>query len=300
MRIAKFVSSLPRRGRADAPGFQFSASAIAVIILLSVHSVAAFSSTSRPTSESEISPSDSAVRPDLTDCSAGGLIPRGKFNEKGVEEGIREAIKILETCRGCRKFFGKVNPISRLKKLRKRGAIIVSNKHHTGFEQVGLNKFAPTEPEVMPGSMIAFIIDLTPSEDTLEFISPCIYVNPSRFLVDDASFALEDKKSPFYGLTLAKARGLAILHELAHIAAAIPLDGVRKGGEFEIVVDRSEENTRCVLVNCIPCASRPLACSTHSPPQPSQRRRRPFKPKRHSSILRKFGSGRVVRLGLGS
>jgi hypothetical protein len=217
-----------------------------------------------------------------------------------VKEGIDEAIKLLKTCRACRKFFGEVNPVSQLKKLRKRRAIIVSNNYHTGYEQAGVDSFVLREIGVMNSSMTAAIIDLAPNKKKRGHGSPCIYVNPSRFLVDPASFASETKSSPFYGLTLPQARALAILHELAHIAGVIPPDGILKDGNYEPDIEISEASTRCVRANCLPCADHSQACAEHPASLSSQRHRRPFKPKRHSSILRRIVSGPSCRLGLGS
>jgi hypothetical protein len=251
MRIVKVVSSLTPKGKAHAWGFQFFARAVRVVAGVALvfsgqtptHPATSSAQAPKPNS----SPTRSISSRDW-DCSWNKRIPTNQFSTKGVEQGINEALKILENCSSCREFFGKFDAAAILKRLMKMGAIIVSEVMPKGLPVKGSLELIPVKE-----TAAAVTIDFSPRQ-VGPFFKPCIYVNPRKFLVDDeASF----ERFGLEGLTLAQARAVAILHELAHIADVIPSDGsVAMGAEM------SKKNTTCIRKKCLACDASRQPCPT--------------------------------------
>lgn len=271
MRLVMSICALPLGGRAHARRYRLSISAIAVSILLSTQSAIALSRATRLISEPETF--SVSVPPITYDCYAGKKIPKGKYSDEGLKEGIEEALAILEKCESCRKFYGSFDPIARLKELDKIKAIIMSDLVPTNREQIKgfRDYFRFTTFERMDESD-AEVAALSPFKNKYgEMIRPCIYVNPSGVLGNNnphlGSFAS--------GLTRRQTRAVVILHELAHIAGNIPKDNKNvKDSEW-----KSLENSRCIRENCFVCAIHPIACvhrpvpKSHPKPEPNSKKK---------------------------
>jgi hypothetical protein len=183
------------------------------------------------------------------ECPRNRSIPANQFSTEGIQQGFNEALKILENCPTCRQFFGDFDAASSLRRLMKMGAILISDVVPRGLPP----KKRDVEFVTMPESAAALTMDYSLRQDGT-FYKPCIYVNPKRFLVVEETslhgYGLE-------GLPLAQARGVAILHELAHVAVVIPHDG-SKGMHAE----QSKKNTICIRQKCLICDGSRQPCPT--------------------------------------
>ena len=181
------------------------------------------------------------------DCTGNKRIRTDQFSTKGVQEGVNEALKLLENCSHCREFFGSFDAAATLRRLMKMGAIIVSDVMPKGLpRKIEDLKLVPVKQ-----SAAAVTIDFS-TRQAGPFFKPCIYVNPKKFLVVDETsvegFGLKD-------LTLTQARGVAILHELAHIADVLPSDG-----SVGMPAEMSIRNTTCIRKKCIACDASGKPC----------------------------------------
>lgn len=172
-----------------------------------------------------------------------------QFSTEGIQQGVNEALKLLENCPTCRQFFGDFDAAPSLRRLMKMGAILISDVVPKGLPPKGRDvEFVP-----MPEVAAAVTMDYSLRNEDV-FYKPCIYVNPKRFLmVEETSlqgYGLE-------GLPLAQARGVAILHELAHVADVIPSDGSK--GMF---LEQSKKNTICIRQKCLICDGNRQPCPT--------------------------------------
>lgn len=300
MRIANLSSTRPPGRKAYVRGFQPLASVIRLIalaapLLLCTQSVTA-SAGGRPAHGRRY------------DCTLGGELPRDESGNKWVKEGIGEAKKILRDCRACRQFYGSDDPLDRLEELEDMKAIFVSERVPNGERAPeppwGFTKFISFQE--MEVKLVAAIIELDPFKTSGEFVKPCIYVNPAAFLAAD----LPVEGGGYDGLPPAQARGLAILHELAHAMDVIPSDGVivqtetRKGRRVikrsRRREDRSVENTKCIRNNCLPCAEQCMRCLVKPPRHPSHKHCAPLAPARRASIIKSFRRLSCSGLALGS
>lgn len=255
---------------------------------MSATSVAASSTTTgRLFSGAEVLSGEYATSKNKYDCTIGGEID--KFSDKALKEGIEEAKELLRTCPACRQFYGDANPIKRLDELKEMGAIIVSEKTPG---RRGPNNPWPfiTFPSNDPG-VVATVVYLNPLPVAPKYRQPCIYVNRLNFLGTDAPH----EGRAYGGLSLARARGVAVLHELAHVLDVIPSDGVyvlMKSGK-EIInekasEERSIQNTWCIRNNCAPCTEQCSRCLRKPHRHPSRTRCPPLAPIRRGSIIKKF------------
>ena len=248
MRILKVVSSLAPKGKTHAWGFQFAARAVGVVgavaLMLSGQTTATTASAQVPKSNSSQALSMSSRD---WDCTGNKRIRTDRFSTKGVQEGVNEALKLLENCSHCREFFGGFDAAATLKRLMKMGAIIVSDVMPKGLPR----KIEDLQLVYVKQSAAAVSIDFS-KRQAGPFFKPCIYVNPEKFLVVDVpsveGFGMK-------GLTLAQARGVAILHELAHIADVIPSDG-----SVGMPAEMSVRNTTCIRKKCIVCDASGKPC----------------------------------------
>jgi hypothetical protein len=279
MRLVKLKPLRVRRCGAYAEDFRHSikalrlAAVVTVFVLLAAHPVTTLSTSSNSAAEPESpSASYSGAGGDY-DCSAGGRLGRGKFPREGVKRGIEEAIKILEGCPACRKFYGNVEPINYLKHLVKSGKVIVSDRLPKTWLSIGppsrwriddLKRWKNKE-------YIAVTVELLPKvdakmrpvvDDAWEFKRPCIYINPDGFMITGAGFDGSLTK----GMTLDQKRALVILHELAHAAGAIPKDG---DTNQDVTRWKSTQNSVCVKSNCFPCAEHTSVCAPPPFTQPT-------------------------------
>lgn len=154
---------------------------------------------------------------------------------------------MLDNCASCREFYGQFNPAANLRRLMKMGVFIVSD-----FMPVGVPK-RNMDMDPISETAAAVTIDFSGRQEGT-FYKPCVYVNPKKFLVANET---PGTSSGLEGLTLAQARGVAILHELAHIANVIPSDG-SKGLDAE----QSVKNTICIRKKCFACDGSRQPCST--------------------------------------
>ena len=252
MRILKVASSLTPKGKTHAWGFQLFARAVRVVagvaLMFSGQTTpyAAISSAQVPKSNSSSALSISSRD---WDCTGNKRIPTNRFNTNGLQQGVNEALKLLEKCSSCRDFFGKFDAAATLKRLMKMDAILVSEVMPKGLPQ--REKDLTLVP--VKETAAAVTIDYS-TRQAGPFYKPCIYVNPKKFLVVEETsvegFGLE-------GLTLAQARGVAILHELAHIADVIPSDG-----SVGMTAETSIRNTACIRKRCMACDGSRQACHT--------------------------------------
>lgn len=269
MRVARLSSSLRLGERIYASHFHSSIGALRLatittaVILLSAQSVSTSPSTGKFFPVSDLAPSyDSASIADY-DCSAGGRIGKGEFSQAGLEEGINEALVVLNKCTSCKKFYGSVDPKELLERLVATKKIIVTKMlPRTLIRNSPKGKWRIDELKSWRKTNVAAAVNLSPKLPKGVWNKPCIYVNPSQFLVVDVGFEYSDTK----GLSRKQARALALLHELAHIANVIPRDDHQ--GNDEVSSWKSSQNTLCVRQNCFECLEPPTTCI--HPPIPSE------------------------------
>lgn len=294
MPLVKLVSSLPLVGNSYVRGAQLFARAFPLvattaIIFLSLQTSTASSRAGHPDSDSVALSSAYSARPRFWDCSVGGRVSKINSSEKGVEQGISEALKMLENCPSCREFFGDDDPIMLLKQLVRIKAIVVSDFVPKNFTPTGPNgawRIGEIWQLWKITSAVAVTVDISPPNGMARarMVKPCIYVNPSSMLVTDGES---------YGDALAQVRGIVILHELAHVAGVIPVDGLSKRG-----TKRGSENTLCVMRNCLPCANKSSPCLKDPKSRSPRNRRAYFEPTpRGVRIVNAIHKGPVVRLG---
>jgi hypothetical protein len=96
----------------------------------------------------------------------------------------------------------------------------------------------------------------------------CMYVNESQFLARDGMPHDLDGKND---LTLPEARGLVILHEIAHLAFSIQDDAPKdpnSAKDIEESIRKSVANTVCVKSNCFVCKTLELCPDRPKRPKP--------------------------------
>jgi hypothetical protein len=252
MRILKVVSSLTPKGQTHGRGSRFFARAVRVVAGVALTLLGQTAAYVAP-AQAQVPKSNSSQKLSMspTDwvCPRKKSIPANQFSTEGIQQGVKEALRILENCPTCRQFFGDFDAAPSLRRLMSMGAILISDVVPKGIPAKGRDvEFVPI-PEV--GA--AFIEDYSFRQDGV-FYKPCIYVNPKRFLVVEETslqgYGLE-------GLPLAQARGVAILHEMAHVADVIPSDG-SKG----MYAEQSKKNTICVRQKCLMCDGSRGQCPT--------------------------------------
>jgi hypothetical protein len=222
----------------------------ASVLLLLVHPVPGQSGTTRQLSQSR---QDSSLWIKDWDCSFNGLISRKAYDNASVEQGIREARKLLQNCPTCRDVFGQVDPIRLLDRLNSLHAIFMSRQVLRNYEHTQAGalivelRFQP-KPDAHAVTQDISIKSLLEGRMllSLPLRKPCIYVNPESDL-----FSAEPRAN--YG-NLAQMRGIMILHELGHVAGSLPFDG----GSQDL--PKSKQNTACVMKNCLPCGERVMPC----------------------------------------
>ena len=263
MRISKLKPSLIRRCGTRTGDFKHSLRLATVAVLLAAHPVATRPISPSPAPEPETL-RGSPFGGNNYDCSAKGQIGKGDFPLEGDKKSIDDAIKLLEDCPACQQFYSKVKPVSYLKWLSESGKIIVTEAlpldwdRRKGPAKASEWPIGPIADHGWKPGEIALTYELSPTGDGLgKFDRPCIYINPSEFMVTGRDYS--DKANE--GLTLDQARALVMLHELAHAAGAIQLDG-RKGQDPKITASKSLHNSLCVKRNCFnfPCAERMSIC----------------------------------------
>ena len=247
------------------------AAGAAIILLL--YSTTALSKTARIASERRVTSNEYSMRPRAWDCSVRGQIRNVEFETKGVDQGINEALKVLQDCQSCRDLFGDDDPIALLKQLVRLNAIIVSKTGPATYKQdwlggpyriTGFGPLSPFPVEAVTLDLFQFL-----GGHQLKMIAPCIYIDPTSILVRS------DSRD---GPALARDRALVILHELAHAAGVIPMD-YRDS-------KRSRENSECVQRNCIPCGQQVSPCIEAQKRHSSPRHRRSFKMLQRTGIIR--------------
>lgn len=280
--MAKLVSSLPLGGRYYVWGFNLSAAAFCFVaftacVFLSWPTAALSQPTSVVSKREKLSSATpnnygkySWKRPKTWDCSQGGIV-RPRSRARGIQEGIDEARSLLQSCKSCRQLFDHEDAKVLLKKLDDIGAIFESVNAPTGTQGRG---FKSRVSEIKPfnyGIAWAITIDTSGArpEPPYPMIKPCIYVNPlGGVILDVPGYSKE---------ALARARGLVIIHELAHASGMIPHDGVDKIRQItaEISLKLSQANSQCIGDHCSPCSKDSLGrvCyqlpSSIPPPGPS-------------------------------
>ena len=250
MRILKVVSSLAPKGQTHGWGFRFFAGAVRVVAGVALTLLWQTAAYVAP-AQAQVPKSNSSHKPSMspTDwvCPRNRSIPANQFSTEGIQQGVNEALKILENCPTCRQLFGDFDAAPSLRRLMKMDAFLISEVVPYGVPKRDM-AFKPMEE-----SAAATIVDYSIRQDG-PFYKPCIYVNPKRFLVVEEP-SLE--RYGLEGLPLPQARGVAILHELAHVAAVIPHDG-SKG----VYAEQSKKNTICIRQKCLICDGSRQPCST--------------------------------------
>lgn len=169
-----------------------------------------------------------------------------KAGEAHLKRAINDVLDILSECQPCRLMFASKDQdyaIDLLKRMRRNKSIIISSKIPTQWKLSSNYKLRVKSSEDF-GDAAAAVRDLAGSNPG-KMQMPCIYINVAGFFVTAEpaeSFAL-------YGLEPPVQRAVAIIHELAHVADVIEIDG----GETEELRKKSVANTDCVRGNCISC-----------------------------------------------
>jgi hypothetical protein len=264
MGIFKLLSALPPGGRAYVKGYQRFGGVITVGILLLLQPIRIYSNSVGFVAEPGIISSGISASGGAFDCTARGRIGKGDFDKKGLQEGIDEAFRILKDkdCQSCRQLYGNVDAEALLKQYVEKRAIIMTEWVPTKRLKVDRGWVYIGDIEAIKGTTAVSTLRYSRRNTTYR---PCIYVNPSSILGSKATYV---DPSLFGNISLRQARGVVILHELAHLAEAVPDDDNPDMDEV------SFENTRCIKRNCAPCAQQLSACIYNLTPHVSSERGR--------------------------
>jgi hypothetical protein len=219
------------------PGFRFAPA-------YSAPAERRLSSQPQPTIKEKSTPS---VSPKY-DCS-GGLQQYSETGQAYIERAIDDALDILKRCALCSRIFDSEDPnyaIELLERLRRDKVIIISAEAPTRWALSPDRKKLKVISSERLDEAAAAVIDLAGPRDG-EMKRPCIYVNPTGFIVTGRPA----EKFALYGLKPHVQRAVAMLHELGHVAGVIQYDGEETKEPQDN--GKSAANTNCIRWNCISC-----------------------------------------------
>lgn len=201
------------------------------------------------------------------DCA--GDIPYSHIEgHKLIEKAIDEALKLLGKCESCRRMFSD-DPdfaINLLKRMRQDKAIIISEAAPVRFKLSGDGKRLKVYESQKLADSAAVTQDVADPKARSKspiMVKPCIYINPKQFIATGETAY----KHPLFPLSAPVDGAVAILHELAHVARVIALDGP----ETEETRKKSGANTDCVRRNCDSCEF--FECPGAPPRRPAARKK---------------------------